>query len=159
MKPLLLTVIVVALAGCGTSDRPDAAPDSAASAQAPVVASEAAVAAVLQSAGKPLATVSFVLEGKPVLGTATTLRLNITGPDPVPTLLLSAQGEGLAMDPANAAASLALAEAGAVVSHQLEFTPQRAGLTEIVLRLRDADANNPETVYVVPLLVAAAAAG
>jgi len=60
---------------------------------------------------------------------------------------------------ASAQASLALAEAGTVVSYQLTFTPQRAGLAQILVRLRNADAAGVETVYAIPLLVAAAPAG
>ena len=163
MKTPLLTIVVLVLAGCGTSDRPGTAAERAAKAQAqdqeqaPVVAEEA-VAAVLQSAGKPVAALHFVLEARPVLGAVATLRLNISGVDPVPTLLLTAQGEGFTVDAASAAASLALAEGGAGTSHQLKFTSQKAGLGQIVVRLRDADSGNAETVYAIPVLVAAAAA-
>ena len=159
MKTRLVAMAVLALAGCGRSDAPDKAAAAGNASRAPVVAAEEAVAAVLQSAGKPIARVGFLLGSKPLLGASSTLRLDIAADEPVPALLLAAEGEAIAIEPATAQASLALAEAGTVVSYQLTFTPQRAGLAQILVRLRNADAAGVETVYAIPLLVAAAPAG
>jgi hypothetical protein len=73
----------------------------------------------------------------------------------VPDLQVRAESASITIDPATAVASVSIA-AGKTVSHQVRLTPQREGLAEVTVRLR-AGADGAETVYVIPVLVAATA--
>jgi hypothetical protein len=115
------------------------------------------VPAVLQSEGTPVANLAFVVLTRPVVGVQSELRLDFTAAAAVPALQVRAEAMSITIDPATAQTSV-LIEAGKTVSHQLKITPQREGLTEITVHLR-AGADSTETVYVVPVLVAAMAAG
>jgi hypothetical protein len=92
------------------------------------------------------------------MGAQSGLRLDVTSAEPA-ALVVSAEGDGLAIDPATARASLAFVTGGTTVSHELKFTPQREGLTEVTVKLRTAETESVETVYVIPVLVSKTAAG
>jgi hypothetical protein len=99
----------------------------------------------------------FLLEGRPVPGTASSLRLDLSSSEADQQLELRTQGEGLAVDPASGAALVTLAEAGKVVSHAVSFTPDAPGLTELVVRIRPAGEGATEIVDAIPVLVDGAA--
>jgi hypothetical protein len=151
----VLPLLLLCLAAC--SREPEAT--AAAAAAAPVAGARAddTVAAVLQSQGKPAVALRFLFESRPVPGTASSLRLDLTSSEADQQLELRAQGEGLAVDPASGAALVTLAEAGKVVSHTVSFTPAAAGLTELVVRIRPAGEGAMEIVYAIPVLVDGAA--
>ena len=157
MNKRLLAVlgVVLAVAGCGKSDNTDKAAGAQSAARATVVPGADAVAAVLQSAGTPIAKVGFVVLTKPVVGVQSALRLDLTAPEPA----VVPEGDGLVVDPASARADVSLVTAGATVNHELKFTPQREGLSEVTVRLHSGDSGTPETTYVIPVLATKAAAG
>jgi hypothetical protein len=124
-------------------------------AKAPAAAGVEAVAAVLQSAGTPVAKLAFVVVTRPVVGAPSDLRLDFSAAAVIADLQVRAESASLTIDPATAVASVSI-DAGKTVSHQLRFTPQREGLAEVTVRLR-AGADGAETVYVIPVLVAATA--
>ncbi len=160
MNNRLVAMLVVALviAGCGKGKQADSVADAEAAAKAPAAAGADVVAAVLQSPGTPIAKLGFVIATRPVVGTQSGLRLDFSAPEPA-AMLVVAEGDGLAIDPATARANVTLVTAGTTVSHQLRFTPQREGLTEITVRLNSGEADSPVTTYAIPVLVAKAAAG
>jgi hypothetical protein len=145
--------MLAAVAGCGDSEKIDAGTQSAA--RAPAAAAAGAVAAVLQSSGAPLAKLGFVVLAVPVNGTQSGLRLELSASEPVPTLQLSVEGDGVTVDAATSRMSFALATAGATAHHEVRFVPQREGLAQVTVRLRQT-ADGPETVYAIPVLVAKA---
>jgi hypothetical protein len=151
-------VVVLAVAGCGKNKQADNAAAAGAMARAPVAAGADAVAAVLQTPGTPVAKLGFVVVTRPVLGAQSGLRLDVTSAVPA-ALLASAEGDGVVIDAATARTSLAFVTGGSTVSHELKLTPQREGLAEVTVRLRSTEPDSVETVYVVPVLVARAAAG
>jgi len=159
MNNRLVAMLVVAcvVAGCSRGEQEGAATDTPA-ARAPVAPGADVVAAVLQSTGTPVAKLGFVLAAKPVVGVRSGLRLDVSDAAQVSALLLQAEAEGLAIDPATAQASLAIVE-GKAASHELSFTPQREGLLEITVRLRSGEEDGSEAVYVIPVLVEKPAAG
>lgn len=152
---LLATLIAgFVVSGCSGEKADGSAP---AAARAPAEAGADAVAAVLQSAGTPIAKLGFALVVRPVVGAQSELRLDLSSLAAVPVLEIRAEAQNITLDPATALASVAIG-AGQTVSHQVRLTPQREGLTEITVRLR-ADPGSTETVYLIPVLVAATAAG
>lgn len=146
--------MLAALAGCGDSEKTGAGPQAAA--RAPVAAAAAgAVAAVKQSPGAPLAKLGFVVLAAPVNGTPSGVRLELSATEPVPTLQLFVEGDGVLVDAATARMNFALATADTTVQHEVRFVPQREGLVQVTVRMRQT-ADGPETVYAIPVLVAKA---
>ena len=80
------------------------------------------------------------------------LRIEVTAAEPVSALQLSAESTSLILAPASA--MLALASAGAPVTHELIATSQQEGLAELTVRLKAGE--GAEAVYAVPVLVSAA---
>jgi hypothetical protein len=150
----LLAMLVVGglVAGCSGEKAGGSAPTEA---KAPAAAGVEAVAAVLQSDGTPVAKLAFVVVTRPVVGAQSDLRLDFSAAAVVPDLQVRAESASITIDPATAVASVSIA-AGKTVSHQVRLTPQREGLAEVTVRLR-AGADGAETVYVIPVLVAATA--
>lgn len=159
MNNRLVAMLVVAcvVAGCSRGE-PEGSADGAPSSRAPAAPGADVVAAVLQSTGTPVAKLGYVLPAIPVVGARASLRLYISAAVPVAGLILQSESTGLVLDPATMNASLAL-EAGTVVSHELGFTPQNEGLTELTVRLRSTEEGSAEAVYVIPVLVDKPAAG
>lgn len=153
MNKLSLVMLVAALGMAGCSENPSGDASGPAKNKAPAAATAEAVAAVLLS-GPPVAKLGFVLDAKPVVGTATALRLDFTSTEAVPALQVRAEADGVMIDVATAQIGLAI-EAGKTATHQLTVTPGKEGLAEITVRLRTAP-DSAETVYSIPLLVAAA---
>jgi hypothetical protein len=147
-----LLVVVLAVAGCSGEKVSSNAPSAA---KAPAAAGAEAAAAVLQSVGTPIAKLGFVVVTKPMVQTQSDLRLDLSAVEVVPELQVITEGEAIAIDPATAKASVSL-EAGKTASHVVRLTPQREGLTRVVVRLRSG-AGIAETVYDIPVLVSAAA--
>jgi hypothetical protein len=150
---LAMMVVVFAASGCSGDKAGGAAPSMA---RAPAAAAEEAVAAVLQSGGAPVAKLGFVVVARPVVGAQSDLRLELSTVAAIPALQIHVQADSFAIDPATAQAQVAIDE-GKTASHLVKLTPQRAGLAEVTVRLRGAD--SAETVYVIPVLVAASAGG
>jgi hypothetical protein len=150
-RMLAVLVAGVSVAGCSGEKAGDAAP---AVNKAPVVQGADAVAAVLQSSGTPLAKLGFVVATRPVAGMPLELRLDLSSASGVPAVQVRVEAQSFAIDPATAQVSVAV-EAGRTVSHHVNLTPQKEGLAEVTVRLRSAD--SAETVYAIPVLVAAAA--
>ncbi|MEO6079941.1 MAG: hypothetical protein ABIQ86_09210 [Steroidobacteraceae bacterium] len=151
-------VAVFVVAGCSRSEKTDGAAGTQAMARAPIAPGADAVAAALQSPGTPIAKLGFVVTSRPVVGAQSGLRLDISGAAPG-TLLVTTEGDGVEIDPAMARVGLAVTTADATVSHALQFTPQRDGILEVTVRLHGGAADSPETIYVIPVLVAKAAVG
>jgi hypothetical protein len=160
MKNAAVTVVALALAlaACNKAAEPDAAASGTVAAPAPAGGAAGgggdAVQAVLQSTGEPVAKLQFVLESRPVAGKPFPLQLHVSAPAPVSELQLAAESPDLIIAPASA--TLALPEANTTVVQEIVVTAPREGLMDLHVRLRGADA--PETVYAVPVLVAAGAA-
>jgi hypothetical protein len=156
MDNRLLVTLLMALAVCACSGE-KAGGDTSATVKAPAVAGADATAAVLQSGGTPLARLGFVMVTKPMVGAQSDLRLDLSANAAVPALQVHTEGETITINPATAQAGVTL-EAGKTVSHVVRITPQREGLTKVTVRLRGA-ADSNETVYDIPVVVAAATGG
>jgi hypothetical protein len=156
MNNRLLFPLAVALAVSACSGE-KAGGNAPATVKAPVAAGADATAAVLQSGGTPLAKLGFVVVTKPMVGAQSDLRLDLSATAAVPSLQVHAEAEAITVDPATALAGVSL-EAGKTVGHVVRITPQREGLTKVTVRLRSA-ADSSETVYDIPVLVAAATGG
>ena len=145
------------LAACGSSEGEKAAAEAQRAAR-PVdaAAMPEAVSAVLQSPGKPLARLQFEMDARPVVGVPFRLKLTATSEESLPVLQLTAESSRLGIEPASAL--LALETVGEGVSQELTVTPAEEGLAELVVRLRTGT-EGPESVYAVPVLVAAPAKG
>lgn len=151
-RHLMLAGMALALVACG--DAPQESPSGGRA--TPNVAPGArttgdAVAAVKQSEGVAVATVSFVIGDRPVPGKAFPLTLTITSAEALPALQVFAEAEDLIVTPLEATVAVA---AGTPTTHDLVVTAQKAGLSGLTLRLRSGA--GPETVYQVPVMVAAA---
>ena len=155
MNNRLLATLVVAIAVSACSGE-KAGGEAPTAIKAPVAPGADATAAVLQSGGTALARVAFVLVTKPVVGTSSDLRLDLSATEAVPALQVQTQAETITVDPATAQAVVSL-ESGKTVSHVVRITPQSEGLTRVTVRLRSA-ADSNETVYDIPVLVAATGA-
>ena len=150
MRVVLPVVILLGVAACSREPDAPAQPENAA---APVSApaaptAEDSVAAVLQSSGRPQVAVRFAVEGKPVVGTPTPVRLDVSG-DPG-SLALRLQGEGLAIDPAGA--TLVLGDDRKPVSQTVTVNPRAAGIVELIVNIQPPGEAR-EVVYAIPLLV------
>jgi hypothetical protein len=159
MRNASVTVValLLALAACDKADEPEAAtgaPASAAPAAGTSRGGGDAVPAVKVSQGEPVATVGFIIDSRPVAGQPFALKLQVSAAVPVPELQLAAESTDLIIAPAST--TLALGTANTPVEQELMVTAPKAGLLDLTLRLKGADA--AETVYAVPVLVAAAAA-
>ncbi|MEO8315373.1 MAG: hypothetical protein ABI645_11315 [Pseudomonadota bacterium] len=154
MNNRLLPILLVALVASGCSR--EKAEGGASAAKAPTAAPAEAVAAVLQSGGTPIAKLGFIVVTRPVVGAQSELRLEILAAAAVPALQVRIEADALTIDPSTAQVSVSL-EAGKTLSHQVKFTPQREGLTEVTVRLKSEE--DSETVYVIPVEVAATTGG
>jgi hypothetical protein len=151
-----MLVAVLVVTGCSSGDQAGGAAGPKAASKAATAGVEA-VTAVLQSAGAPVAKVDFVVVTRPVVGAQTVLQLNISAPAPVSNLQLVAEGDGVLVDPASAKAGFVLL-ADKMSHHDLRFTSQREGLGQVTVRLSGGP-DAAETVYAIPVLVAAAGTG
>jgi hypothetical protein len=153
MKVILPLMMLLGAAACSReSQAPAAASRPAAHAATP--SADDSVAAVAQSPGKPGITLRFVLDGKPVAGAATLLRLDLAGePGPVSVQL---QSEGLVLEPR--AMALTIPDDGMPASQLVSVTPQSSGLAEILAKIQSSADGGTEVAYAIPLLVEAAAA-
>lgn len=160
MRTSLVALLLLALAACGrggSADQPQAAAAGTGTTATAASPAAEAVAAVLQSAGTPLARLQFVIGERPVAGVAFPINLLATaaaGAEPA-TVRLTAESDGLILQEASAV--LALGAAGDPATHAVTARAAGEGLYEVTVRLV-VDADLPATVYVIPVLVAAAAA-
>ncbi len=158
MRFLLVAMMALVLAACG-GEAPDkaAAKKPAAGVAMPVFGGDDAVAAVRESAGTPVVQLRFVIASRPVAGQPFRLQLVASAPVAIPQLSIKMESATLRIDPV--AAVLALGESGGDAAHQYsgshDFTVLAAqeGLTAVTVHLL-TDADMPETVYVIPVLVA-----
>jgi hypothetical protein len=153
MKNGLVAMLALVLAGCGSKTEEGAARRAAAaSAQ---VAGNDEVAAVLESAGSPVAKVHFVIDSLPVAGRPFKVKVVVASATPVPQLLVKVAGTDLAVEPSTV--MLVLGEpagGGSEISNSQTFsvTAAQEGLTELAVRLTTTP-DVPETVYLIPVLV------
>lgn len=154
MRNALVAMLALALAACGSKTEEEGAAQRAAAASAQVAGSDE-VAAVLESAGTPVARVRFVIESRPAVGRAFNVKVVVASPTPVPQLLVKVTGTDLVVEPPTV--MLVLGESGGagsenVNSHTFSVTAQQEGLVELAVHLATAP-EIPETVYIVPVLV------
>lgn len=155
-----LAVVGIALGLCGCGGRQEPAAESSAEAgavstQAPaqVRTGDGAVAAVLESAGPAVASLWFEVAGRPVAGQPFTLKLQLSAAQPLRSLQVTVDSDGLDVTPQRA--TLVLAEASTPVNHELTVTAPGEGLFDLRVRLV-AGEHGAEALYAIPVLVAAA---
>jgi len=158
MRYGLSLLVLLAVTACSRDPEPStvAAPATAATTHTPTA--DDSVAAAQQSPGKSPVTLRFVLESKPVVGSATPVRLDFTASEPITQLAVRAEGTDLAVDAASASFVLALPEADDVVSHSIAVTPQVAGFSQLIVRVLPPGDGAAEIVYAIPLMADAAPA-
>src|SRR5262245_22336860 len=109
MKTALATVVALAavLAACDRSaDKAGPSGDKPAAASSRnrnnsnAAASGEPVAAVLQSQGKPVVALNFLIDVRPVLGQPFAMKLLVTADQPVPQLQLAAESATMVVAPA-----------------------------------------------------------
>ncbi len=156
MRIALVAMLALVLPACGSKTE-EAATAKHAAAAATHIAVDDEVAAVVDSAGTPLAKVRFVIDSRPVSGKPFNLKLVFSAAGPVPQLVVRAESADLKIDAPAAPVQLSETEAQ---SGGREFRGTRDitvlapqdGLAEVNVHL-NADADTPETVYVIPVLV------
>lgn len=151
----MVAMLALALSACGSkTDGEAAAKRLADTASAQALGSDD-VAAVLESAGQPVAKVRFVIGSRPLAGQPFNVKVMVAAVAPVTQLLVSVQSEDLAVDPATATMALAETEKGGGEtsgSQNFSVTARQDGLFELAVHLT-ADTAGPETLYVIPVLV------
>jgi glucose/arabinose dehydrogenase len=156
MRIAVVAMLALVLAACGSKTENEAAAQkraATASAQAP---DSEEVAAVLESTGTPLAKVSFVIESRPVVGRAFNVKVIVSSTTPVPQMLVAIKAGELVVEPASVMLVLGEAASGGgekVNSQTFLVTAPKEGLAELGVRLT-TDADTPETLYIIPILVA-----
>jgi hypothetical protein len=151
----VLVAMALALAACdrGGEEQPQATGPAATVAPAGgAVRGSDAVRAVLQSQGTALAKLEFLIETRPVAGQPFAVKLQLSAAEPQPALQLMAESSAMAVAPESA--TLALEAANVPVTHELVVTAPKEGLAELIVRLKAGEA--PETIYAIPVLIAAA---
>lgn len=159
MKHGLVALLALVLAGCGSKTEEGTA-QRAAAASAQVAGSDE-VAAVLESAGTPVAKVRFVIDTLPVAGRAFKVKVVVASATPVPQLLVKVTAEDITVEPPTVILVLGeTAGGGSEISnsHTFSVTAQQEGLAELAVRLTTAP-DVPETVYIIPVLVAKPGSG
>lgn len=153
MRNGLVALLALVLVACGSKTEEEGAAQRAAAASAQVAGSDE-VAAVLESAGTPVARVRFVIESRPVAGRSFNVKVVVSSPVPVPQLLVNVGAKDLTVEPSTLMLVLGEASGGGenVNSHTFVVTAQQEGLTELAVRLTTAP-EVPETVYIIPVLV------
>lgn len=111
-----------------------------------------AAPAVRQSAGTPVAQLSYVIEARPVAGQPFAVKLQASAATPVPELQVLVSAEEMIVAPE--AGTIAIEKAGTPVTHELIVTAPQPGLTLLNVRLKAGE--GAETVYAVPVLIGAA---
>ena len=153
MKNGLVAMLALVLAGCGSKTEEGAAQRAAvASAQ---VAVNDEVAAVLESAGSPVAKVRFVIDSLPVAGRSFKVKVVVASATPVPQLLVKVAGTDMTVEPSTVMLVLGEPAGGGSEisnSHTFSVTAAQEGLTELAVHLTTAP-EAPETVYRIPVLV------
>ena len=156
MRIAPVAMLALVLAACGSKTEDEAAAQKrAASASAQVPGSEE-VAAVLDSTGTPLAKVRFVIESRPVVGKTFSLKVIVSSTTPVPQMLMAIKADEFTIEPASVMLVLGEAAGGGsekVNSQTFSIVAAKEGLAEIAVHLT-TDADAPETLYMVPVLVA-----
>jgi hypothetical protein len=153
MRTVLPFVILLGAAACSREPEVAVATEKKPAAST-VSAADDSVAAVVQSPGKPSIAVRFALDGRPAVGVASRLRLDVSG-DPGP-LSLNLRGEGLVLDPGSIV--LTIPEDGTPASQSISVRPQVAGIAEIAVKVQPMAEGGQEVLYAIPLLVGGAAA-
>ncbi len=157
MRIALVALLALLLPACGSKTEETAAARHS-TATTTHTAGEDEVAAVLESAGTPLAKVRFVIDSRPVAGTPFNLKLVVSAAGPVPQLVVTAESGDFRIDPASMALPLNEAEAQSGIgrefrgSHDFSATAQHDGLTQVNVHLT-TEPDVPETLYVIPVLV------
>ncbi len=154
MRIGLVATLALVLCACGSKDE-QSATNKQAAATAVAALGDESVAAVLESAGKPLAKLRFLVESRPVVGKPFNLKLTVTTEAPVPQLVITPESTVLTATPASV--MVALGHAGDTdrefnAGHVFSVTASQEGLAELVVHLTQDD--TPEALYRIPILVA-----
>jgi PBP1b-binding outer membrane lipoprotein LpoB len=157
MRIVLVATLALMLAACGSKTGDEAAAQKRAASAAAQAPGSDEVAAVLESAGAPLARVRFVIDSRPVAGKAFNVKVIVSSATQVPQMLLAIKSGDLVVEPASVMLVLGATEGGRenVNSQTFSVTAQKDGLTELSVHLT-TEANASETRYVIPVLVAKA---
>lgn len=153
MRAVLPFMILLGVAACGREPDVAASAASKSTSATPAPGAEDSVAAVVQSPGKPAVSLRFALGGRPRIGAATSLRLDLAGAPGALSVRLD--GEGLVLEPS--ALAVTIGEDGQAASQSISVTAQVAGISELVVRVQPGDGAQ-EVVYAIPLLIEGAAA-
>ncbi len=157
MRISLIGTLALLLCACGSKSGPESAgPTPAAPVSARPSINDDAVAAVLESQGKPLVELRFVLESRPVAGQAFPLQLVASSKEPVLPLQLTTESDALKVDPSTAVLALSATGSGSTASYgatrEFTVTSAQEGLAELTVHLV-VDQDTPEMVYVIPVMV------
>lgn len=152
-----ITMLALLLSACGSkTEQIPPRPQTAAPAAAQPVLDGDAVAAVLESQGRPPVQLRFVLDGRPVAGKPFHLQLVASSSEPVPPMRLTTESSALKIDPATRVLALSAAGSGTVPAYGATYdfyvSAAQEGLAELTVRLV-ADADTTETLYVIPVMV------
>lgn len=163
MKHFLVATLALVLAACGSKGEDETAPAASTAESRPAASGNDSVAAVLESLGTPAAQLRFVIDTRPVAGKPFGLQLIAFASEPVPQLLVAIESDQLRLDATAVELDLSQEVDGGTArsysaSYDLLATAREEGLAEVSVRLR-ADADSPEAVYVIPVLVSAPEGG
>ena len=164
MKLLLVSIMALMLAACGSNGEDDAAQAYSATGSRPAATGDDSVAAVLDSQGTPVAQLRFLIGTRPMVGAPFRMQLMVSTSAPIPQLLATFESASLSIDGTSSVLQLVLDDTGSGSTlaykgaRDLMLTARNAGLAEVSVRLSTGP-DAPETVYVIPVLVADAAAG
>jgi len=157
MKICVLGMMAVLLAGCGGGSGSTVASNKPAAGKAAPVVRDDAVAAVLESQGSPVGRLSFVIDSRPVMGRPFRVQLIAASSVPLSRLSLSLESDDFAVDAA--VTPVALRESGSgtsreyIASQDVTVSARHDGLGELTVHVT-GDADAPEGLYVIPVLVA-----
>jgi len=151
--PLLVLLSVCA---CSRDPQPEQGESAGNAARTNAAASGDSVAAVAQGGATGPVSLRFAVETRPVVGTASSLRLELAAAAPLTGVSVRIEGETLGFDAAGSQKVIDLPEAGKPVVYAVRFTPETQGIADASVHVLPAGAEAREVVYAIPVLVEAA---
>lgn len=151
--------LLFTLSVCACSRDPGPAPavgDSTPAVQTARPGVPDSVAAVAQGGAPGPVTLRFVLEGRPVVGSASNLRLEFAATTALSGVSVRVSGEQLGLDAAGSSRVIDL-PVGETIAHSVTFTPRATGIAEAAVHILPPGEGAVESVYAIPVLVDAAA--
>lgn len=148
----ILAALALAVTGCNRG--PDGAAQPAApTAQAPVAPPSDVVAAVSLGEAPPL-KVGFELATRPVVGVRSSIALTLTPDAALAGARVELSSPGVQVAPEQAVIQLVDLRPGTPIKKEISITPQRAGLTELLVQLSvPTDGGVRQGGFAIPLLV------